>query len=191
MRPRIEIAEVVSFRLTLPPAALDQVVDDLSSELSLLLEQEGTDLSVKQASGDCALRFTPVDEELVLTEVLVCNDDGGTFFWRVLARLMTEHEGDLEARLVWSAAERNVQGNHAAVAFRRGRPIPQPGAPSSPGNVLREAALAAGDPLGDLAEVQPSAAPDPAGEEEEVRRLLARAQSAWAEYQRLKSARGA
>lgn len=191
MRPRIEIAEVVSFRLTVPYSALEQLAGEQPSDLQLALEQDGADVVLKQADGDCSLRFAPVGEELVLTEVLICNDEGGAFLSRVLARLLTEHGGDLEAKLVWSLASRNTHGSHAPAVFRRGRPVPQP-APqgSSPANVLREAVLAGGDPQGELAGVQASGE-QATVDEEEIRRLLTRAKEHWAEYQRLKSARGA
>src|SRR4051812_23131146 len=137
MRPRIEIAEVVSFRLTLPYSALEQATGDLPGDLAL--DQDGADVVLKQAEGDCALRFAPVGEELVLTEVLICNDEAGAFFSRVLARLLTDHGGDLEAKLVWSQASRNTHGSHAPVVFRRGRSVPQPATQGpSPANVLRE-----------------------------------------------------
>jgi len=195
MRPRIEIAEVVSFRLTLPYAALEQMTADLSGDLPLALEEDGADVVLKLADGDCALRFAPVGEELVLTEVLICNDEAGAFFARVLARLLTEHDGDMEAKLVWSLASRNTHGTHAPVMYRRGRAVPQPPprpGTRSPANVLRDAVLSGGDPQGELAEVQTAADQTAASDvEEEVRRLLARAKDAWAEYQRLKSARGA
>jgi hypothetical protein len=193
MRPRIEIAEVVSFRLTVPHAALDQLAADLSGDLPLALEQEGADLVLRQVEGDCSLRFASAGEELVLTEVLVCNDEAGAFFARVLARLLSEHDGDLEAKLVWSLASRNTHGTYAPVMFRRGRavaqPPPRPGARSS-ANTLRNAVLAGGDPQGELAEVQAQGDQSAAAEEEEeIRRLLERAKGAWAEYQRLKAAR--
>lgn len=186
MRPRIEIAEVVSFRLTVPYSALEQAAGDTPSELSL--EQDGADVVLKQADGDCSLRFAPVGEELVLTEVMICNDEGGAFFSRVLGRLLADHSGDLEAKLVWSQASRNTQGSHANVVFRRGRAVPQPAPAPSAANVLRDAVLAGGDPQGELAGVQ--AASDQAHpDEEEIRRLLARAKEHWTEYQRLKTAR--
>ncbi|HYV48608.1 MAG TPA: hypothetical protein VFA20_27300 [Myxococcaceae bacterium] len=191
MRPRIEIAEVVSFRLTVPYSALEQAASDELGELPLSLEQDGADVMLKPADGgDCSLRFAPVGEELVLTEVLICNDEAGAFFSRVLARLLTDHAGDLEAKLVWSQASRNTHGSHAPVVFRKGRAIPQPASAPSAANVLRDAVLAGGDPQGELAGVQ--AASDQAAapaDEEEIRQLLARAKEHWAEYQRLKSAR--
>lgn len=189
MRPRIEIAEVVSFRLTLPHATLEQTVADLSSELPISLDQEGTDLVLTLTGGDCSLRFAPMDGEVALTEVLICNDEGGAFFSRVLARLVAEHEGDLEVRLVWNAAARNTHGTHATVAFRRGRPA-APSPTASPGNVLRDAAVAGGEPSGELFPAPQQAAADQrAVEEEEIRRILERARAEWAEYQRLKAAR--
>jgi hypothetical protein len=193
MRPRIEIAEMVSFRLTLPYASLEQLSAEQSSELALVLEQDGADLILKQLEGDCSLRFAPVDDELVLTEVLICNDEAGAFFSRVLARLLTEHAGDLEAKLVWSLAARNTQGTHANVVFRRGRPVPQPAPTVRPANVLRDAVMAGGDPQqgGELSSEVRATAETATADEEEIRRLLARAKDAWAEYQRLKLARGA
>jgi hypothetical protein len=188
MRPRIEIAEVVSFRLTVPYSALEQAAGDPPGEVPLSLEQDGADVVLKQADGDCALRFAPVGEELVLTEVLICNDEAGAFFSRVLGRLLTEHSGDLEAKLVWSQVSRNTHGTHATVVFRRGRAIPQPSSAPSAANVLREAVLAGGDPQGELAGVQ-AASGRAMADEEEIRRLLARAKEHWAEYQRLKTAR--
>jgi len=189
MRPRIEIAEVDSFRLTLTREALEETVAGLSSELSLSLEPAGAEMVLTRAGGECTLRFAPLGKELALVEIRIRGDEGGAFFTRVLARLLAEHEGDLEARLVWNAVERNTHGTHARVRFRRGRPVP-PGAPG-PGNALHAAALAGGD-----AELSPSreGAAEPPGQlaadEDEVRRLLERARAQWAEYQRLKAARG-
>lgn len=194
MRPRIEIAEVVSFRLTVPHEALEQLVADLSADLPLALDQEGADLVLKQVDSDCSLRFALTGEELVLTEALICNDELGAFFARVLARLLAEHSGDLEAKLVWSVASRNTHGTHSPVLFRRGRAVPQPpprSSPRSPANTLRNAVLAGGEPQGELAEVQAAPGDQAAAsaEEEEIRQLLTRAKDAWTEYQRLKSAR--
>jgi hypothetical protein len=189
MRVRIEIAEVVSFRLTVPYAALEQAPSDQASGIPLTLDQDGADVVLKQTDGDCALRFAPVGDELVLTEVLICNDEAGAFFSRVLSRLLADHAGDLEAKLVWSQASRNIHGTHATVVFRRGRVVPQPPSAPSPANVLRDAVVAAGDPHGELAGVPATSDQAHHADEEEVRRLLARAKEHWAEYQRLKAAR--
>lgn len=191
MRPRIEIAEVVSYRLTVPYSALEQAAGDLPGDLPLALDQDGADVVLKQADGDCCLRFAPVGEELVLTEVMICNDEAGAFFSRVLARLLTDHGGDLEAKLVWSQASRNTHGSHTPVVFRRGRQVPQPASKGpSPANVLREAVMAGGDPQVELAGVQ-AMSEQAVADDEEIRRLLTRAREHWTEYQRLKSAREA
>jgi hypothetical protein len=188
MRPRIEIAEVVSFRLALPRRALERLVEELSSEMELSLEPDGADLVLQQVGGDSSLRFTPAGAGLALTEILVCNDEAGRFFSRVLARLMTDHQGDLEVKVVWNVPERNTEGAHATVHLVGGK---MKG--TSPASHALRNTLVAGAPVAGL---QPGGQGSPAAvagpkdtDDEEVARLLEKGRTAWAEYQRLKARR--
>jgi hypothetical protein len=190
MGSRIEIGEVVSFRLRVPEGALERLVSALKSELSLEVARQGEELMVSQADGDSFLRFRPVDANMVLTEVALCNDERGLFFQRVLGALMVEHRGDLHVRLVWNVAERNTQGEFAEVSIRRGAtsyPGLQPAA-----RALRNTLVAASPqgasshPWGEEPNSPPPEFQELSTEEHEIEQLLARGKAEWEEYQRLK-----
>lgn len=188
MRPRIEIAEVVSFRLALAQQALERLVEELSGEMKLSLDPDGTDLVLQHVEGDSSLRFARAGDELALTEILVCNDEAGRFFSRVLGRLMTDHRGDLEIKVVWNVPERNTEGSHATVELISGKTKPVSAARALRNTLVAGAQVAELQPAGQTA----AGTPGPTAkdrEEEEVARLLEKGRIAWAEYQRLKAAR--
>ncbi len=202
MGPRIEIAEVVSFRLKLPLTEVERLPAVLARELQLTLERERGELLVSTREGDSSLRFRPVGHDAVLTEIAICNDENGQFFQRVLGPLMVRFEGDCELRLVWNAAERNTHGDFGAVTIRRGQ-TNHPGL-SRPAQALRNALVqhsvgpgaqaAAGSGGGEdgrspgpSAEVPPPPTPEQLKEEAEIERLLIQGRELFAQYQRLKA----
>src|SRR5690606_39058667 len=105
MRPRLEVAELLSFRLRLPREALDEVLSP-PGDTFLTLTREGGDLVLSDSGADSFLRFKPLKNELVLTDVALLNDPRARFL-KVLAALLIRFEGDLEAQLVWGDAQRN------------------------------------------------------------------------------------
>jgi hypothetical protein len=187
------MAEVISYRLRLSPRALERLVGELRNELPLMLEADERGLRISPEEGESFLRFRIRGEEAVLTEVCLANDEQGLFFQRVLGPLMVRYQGDLQARLVWSAAERNTQGAYAHVSIRQGSTT-YPGL-SRAASALRNTLVAAsagpgeaGSPFGAEAENAPPE--EPSVDEEllaEVQRLLERGKADWEEYQRLKS----
>ena len=189
MTARIEIAEVVSFRLKLPLAELERLPREVASELPLQLGRDRSEWLLEY--GDCALRFRPINGEAVLTEIAICNDDHGLFFQRVLGPLLVRFEGDCELRLVWNAPDRNTHGDFAAVTVRNGQ-TNYPGL-SAPAQALRSALVsgsvpgAKAAPKNELAVVE-----EPIDEAtlKEVDALLQKAREQFAEYQRRKSNAG-
>ncbi len=191
MDPRIEIAEVVSFRLKLPLAELERVPRETAPELQLSLSREGAEWLLESRDGDSALRFRPAGQDAVLTEIAICNDDGGAFFQRVLGPLLVRFQGDCELRLVWNIAARNTHGDFAAVTVRRGQ-TNYPGL-SHPAQALRNALVAGPPSLGEGPSAEPERAaappPDPNPDEQEIERLLNKGRELFAEYQRARAAR--
>ena len=184
MAPRIETAEVLSFRLQVPAGELLRLPVVAAPELTLVIEDDEGETVVSVSDSDSYLRFRPVGDEAMLTEIFVCNVVGGLFFERVLAPLMVRFGGDLHALLVWGAADRGRQGEFSEVRIVKGR-TPEPAA---------SAAAPPGSPLAGLADEGDSAEEDgpeaPAPLELEVQESLARARAHWAEYQRLKAKKG-
>jgi len=206
MDARIEIAEIVSFRLKLPLTEVERLPVILASELELTLGRERGELLLSTPEGDRSLRFRPVGHEAVLTEIAICNDEGGCFFQRVLGPLMVRFEGDCELRLVWNVADRNTHGDFGAVTIRRGQ-TNHPGL-SRPAQALRNAlvqhrvgaggqsASADGGGAGGgsdgqaperTSEVPPPPTPEQLKEEADIERLLNQGRELFAEYQRLKA----
>lgn len=195
MVSRIEIAEVVSFRLKVPAGALDRLVEELRRELPLEVIPQGDEKLLSRIEGDSFLRFRPVDRSLVLTEIAVCNDERGLFFQRVLGALMVEHHGDLEVRLAWNNPERNTHGEYAEVSIHRGGTTYPGLQPTS--RALRNTLVAASPedlsshPWGEPPSAMAAEPAEPSPEEQEIEQLLARGKAEWDEYQRLKGARAA
>lgn len=193
MPPRIDSAEILSFRLHVPTQALSRLVRDLKNELPLALVEDATGLKLCHEKGQSFLRFRTRGEESFLVEVVLREDEQGLFFQRVLGELLIQYQGDLQVKLKWNDAERNTHGPHALVTVRQGASR-YPGL-SRPANALRNTLVAAGDggesgddnPFGP-ADGAPEA-PSPADDEllAEVERLLAKGKAHWAEYQRLKA----
>lgn len=183
MTPRIETAEILSFRLKVPRAELEALPQAASiSGIKLALAAEGTDLLLSVVEGDSSLRFRSIGSDVVLTEIQLQADTRGLFFQRVLGPLMVRFTGDLHCRLVWNNAERNSHGDFAEVKIARGSTT-YPGLSASPfasPTVGAEGVEGAG-PEGEAEDAPPTP------EELEVKSLLEKAQKHWAEYQKLKN----
>jgi hypothetical protein len=188
VNPRIETAEILSFRLKVPPAELERLPDMLGRELNLAIEDDGGELLVSMDDGDSYLRFRPIGTEAMLTEVFLCNDDRGLFFQRVLGALMVRFGGDLHIRLTWNTPDRNSHGDFAEVRISRGSTT-YPGLANS----LSALPPAHAGASGGGAEVE-DAGEGGAGEEEaplsaqekEIQEILGRARTYWDQYQRSK-----
>jgi hypothetical protein len=192
MDPRIEIAEVVSFRLKLPQAELERLCSERGGEVPLSLARDRMELVLEATRGDSSLRFRKSGQDAVLAEIAICNDEGGLFFQRVLGPLLVRFRGDCELRLVWNVAERNTHGHFAAVTVRQGQ-TNYPGL-STPAQALRSTLTAgpAAHPGGEQAGAEAQAgSPDPVDEklEREIDELLSKGRALFAEYQRLKTER--
>ncbi|MBI3183670.1 MAG: hypothetical protein HYZ28_16150 [Myxococcales bacterium] len=184
MIPRIETAEVLSFRLKVPPQELERLPAELGAELGLCLEPDDGELLLCREEADSYLRFRPIGAEAMLTEIFLCNDERGVFFHRVLGALMVRHGGDLRIRLSWNTPERNSHGDYAEVRISRGAttyPGLADGLPAVPpaGEGGAQVAVQGDESL-------EGAAPSL---EKEVEEVLSRARAHWEEYLRLKSAR--
>ena len=196
MSARIEVAEVLSFRLKVPKPELERLPRQLSSELGVVVETEGNEWVVSVEEGDSILRFRTIGTEAVLTEVVLCNDERGLFFTRVLGPLMVRHGGDLNARLTWNVAERNTEGDFAEVKIARGQSnYPGLGSPmaSLPPATAQASSMpgpGGGGPVNVMAVGDGAPEPQPTPEQREVQVILERARGHWEEYQRLKAAKG-
>ena len=181
MPDRIELADIISFRLRVPDGVLERLVEELKPELSLELVRQGVDVLLSQVGASCFLLFRPVEGGLVLREVVISQDVHGLFFQQVLGVLMVEHGGDLEARLEWNVP-RQEERTHVSI---------ERGVTSYPGlsaavQALRSSLQAAPDP-GGAAATAGEAVEELSPEDKELERLLERARASWEEYLRLKS----
>ncbi len=186
MQSRIEIAEIVAFRLKVGRKDLALLPEELASELRLTLEENGAELQLSTESGDCHLRFRSIGTDAVLTEIAIVNDAKGLFFQKVLGALMVKHGGDLHARVSWNVPEWNTHGDHAEIRISKG-------ATTYPG-LGKNQLLPSPDTHAALGGAGPKAAEaDDEGplppELSEVAELLAKAKHHWDEYQRLKANR--
>lgn len=114
--PRIERAEILSLRLVVPLRALDQ----LRESCPLPLELERSEDALKVVFGECSLSFRRDGEIARLSDVCIRSDERGSFFRDVLCALMSEHAGDLHAKLAWRAPDRENGLGSAEVRIRRG-----------------------------------------------------------------------
>jgi hypothetical protein len=170
MGTRIEAVEVLSFRLELPKLVLERMPGEQRSALALRLdrEEDGT-VTLEHEGQESFLRFRLDGEGAELVEICILHDARGVFFQQVLGSLMVRFLGDLRARLVFDPLENASDEPWAEVSIERGR-TSWPGLGTSEG--------------GESAPDEPLTA-----EEEELTRILARAETAWQEYQRLKRQR--
>jgi hypothetical protein len=191
MTSRIEVAEVLSFRLKVPRPELEQLPRSLGPELGVSVETEGSELVLSIEAGDSYLRFRTIGAEAILTEVVVCNDDRGLFFQRVLGPLMVKHQGDLSIRLTWNAHEKNTEGDYSEVKITRGQTkypgLAQPflSLPPAVSSGSGATESAEGETMAMQSDDETTVSPELL----EVRKILERAKEQWAEYQRLKAAR--
>lgn len=181
--PRIDNADILSFKLKLPRTELEALPQAAAAAgIRLAIAAEDSDLVLSVVEGDSSLRFRNIGTDVVLTEIQIQNDTRGVFFQRVLGPLMVRFAGDLHCRLVWNTAERNSHGNHAEVKIARGSTT-YPGLTSSP---FASPAMGTEGVAGAAPENEAEDAP-PTPEELEVKSLLDKAQKHWAEYQKLKT----
>lgn len=182
MTPRIEIAEILSFKLKVPRADLEALPGNTAG-LKLALAIEDNDLLLSALDNDSSLRFRSIGTEVILTEIALQHDERGQFFQKVLGPLMVRFGGDLHARLSWNDMERNSHGDYAEVRISRGQTT-YPGLSAAP--------LLSADASGGAVETTPSSEGEPPSpepltkDEQEIFRLLEKARAHWAEYQRLK-----
>lgn len=183
MSHRIETAEILSFRLRVPPDELRLLSSQLKGAMQLSLDTDDGEYVVAPQGGESFLRFRPFGAEAVLTEIHLSNDEQGVFFEEVLGALMVRYGGDLHVRLLWSTPGQDQPGFDDVRISR--------GATSYPG-LLR--ARGAGAPLSTdgttaVDTSEPEAERPLTPFEKEISDLLTRARLHWAEYQRLKARR--
>jgi hypothetical protein len=121
-------------------------------------------------------------------EISISQDLQGHFFQKVLGALMVRFHGDLRARLVFDPRENRSQEPWAEVSIERGR-TSWPGLATQAAAVRLAHAAAEGGSVGASGEGGEPAEEPLTAEEEELSRLLARAEASWQEYQRLKRQR--
>lgn len=191
MGSRIEAVEVLSFRLELPKLALDRLPSELGTALPVRVEKEadGT-LWVEHDGHESFLRFRQAGDSAELEEISISQDLQGHFFQKVLGALMVRYRGDLRARLVLDPHENRAEEPWVEVSIDQGRTT-WPGLATQAAAVRLAHAAAEGGSVGASGEGGGDAgAEEPlTAEEEELSRLLARAEAAWQEYQRLKRQR--
>jgi hypothetical protein len=190
MGARIEVVEVLSFRLRVPQRALERLPGELETELELrLVSSEDGSLLLAQDTEECYLRFRPTGDDAELIEIAIANDAGGTFFQAVLGALMVRFGGDLRVRLVFDPSGSEVGEPWAEVFIEKGRTTYPGLATQAAAANLSQAATEGGSVGPDEAEAADEGPLSP--EEEELARLLRKAQDSWQEYQRLKRERQA
>ncbi|MDY7228410.1 hypothetical protein [Hyalangium rubrum] len=188
MGSRIEAVEVLSFRLELPRLALERLPVELSSALPVQVAREDDgSLTLEQEGQESFLRFQLEGDAAELVEIFISQDAKGAFFHKVLGALMVRYHGDLRARLVFDPRENEADEPWAEVSIERGRTT-WPGLATQSAAVRLAHAAAEGGSVGASGEGGPVEEPL-TQEEEELSRILARADEAWQEYQRLKRQR--
>ncbi len=180
MSTRIEVVELLSFKLTVPRETLELLPEELDTECKLVVEREDGELVLAEKSGDSFLRFRELKDNVSMSGALICNDTEGRFFRQVLCGLVMRYGGDLEARIMWNDASLNSAGEYAELRLKGGKALPSPR-----GNQLRGGTVAELAPKGDAAAAAPAVDPEIL----EIEKLLDRADREWAEYQRLKAER--
>lgn len=190
MGAHIETVEVLSFRLELPKLALERLGPEVGSTVPVRVarDEDGTIL-VEQEGHDSYLRFHVEGDAAELVEISISQDAHGAFFQKVLGALMVRFHGDLRARLVFDPRENPSEEPWVEVSVERGRTT-WPGLATQSAAVRLAHAASEGGSVGTSSEGGAPAAEEPlTPEEEELSRLLARAEAAWQEYQRLKRQR--
>jgi len=189
MVSRIEAVEVLSFRLELPKLVLDRLPSELGPALPVRVEKEedGT-LWVEHEGQESFLRFHLEGDGAELVEISISQDAHGSFFQKVLGSLMVRFHGDLRARLVFDPRENPSEEPWAEVSIEQGR-TSWPGLATQAAAVRLAHAAAEGGSVGTSGEGSEPSEEPLTPEEEELSRLLARAEAAWQEYQRLKRQR--
>jgi hypothetical protein len=189
MGSRIEAVELLSFRLELPRLVLERLPSELGSSVAVKVEREEDGALVVEHTGhESFLRFHIEGEGAELVEISITQDPQGAFFQKVLGALMVRFHGDLRARLVFDPRENTSQDPWVEVSIERGRTT-WPGLATQSAAVRLAHAAAEGGSVGTSGEGGEPAEEPLTPEEEELSRLLARAESAWQEYQRLKRQR--
>lgn len=174
MSTRIEVVELLSFKLSVPREILERLPEELDTACRLVVEREDGELVLAEKSGDSFVRFRENKEQVGMSGALICNDLEGKFFREVLCALLMRYGGDIEARVMWNDPSLNSAGDYAELSIKGGRVMPSAAARAA-SNVLRAAA--------------PDLAPPTPPELREIEELLDRADREWAEYQRLKAER--
>lgn len=189
MGARIETVEVLSYRLQLPKLALERLPAELGAALTVRLEkdEDGT-LVLEQPGQDSFLRFHLEGDAAELVEICVSQDPQGAFFQKVLGALMVRFQGDLRARVVFDPRESTSEDPWVEVSIERGR-TNWPGLATQSAAVRLAHAAAEGGSVGASGEGGEPPEEPLTAEEEELSRLLARAETEWQEYQRLKRQR--
>jgi hypothetical protein len=189
MGSSIETVEVLSFRLELPKVALERLPSELGPALRVRVQrdEDGT-LLLEQDGRESFLRFHLEGDAAELVEICILQDAQGAFFQKVLGALMVRFHGDLRARLVFDPRENSSAEPWVEVSVERGR-TSWPGLASQSAAVRLSHAAAEGGSVGASGEGGEPAEEPLSAEEEELSRLLARADEAWQEYQRLKRLR--
>lgn len=189
MGARIETVEVLSYRLQLPKLALERLPAELGAALAVRLEkdEDGT-LVLEQPGQDSFLRFHLEGDAAELVEICVSQDPQGAFFQKVLGALMVRFQGDLRARVVFDPRETTSEDPWVEVSIERGR-TNWPGLATQSAAVRLAHAAAEGGSVGASGEGGEPPEEPLTAEEEELSRLLARAETEWQEYQRLKRQR--
>jgi hypothetical protein len=188
MGSRIEAVEVLSYRLELPRLALERLPAELGSSPRIRIERDDDgSILIEHDGQDSFLRFQLDGDAAELVEISIGQDPQGAFFQKVLGALMVRFHGDLRVRLVFDPQER---GNEpwAEVSIERGR-TSWPGLATQSAAVRLAHAAAEGGSVGASGEGGEPAEEPLTAEEEELSRLLTRADTAWQEYQRLKRQR--
>lgn len=179
MSTRIEVVELLSFKLIVPRETLERLPEDLDTEVKLVLEREEGELVLAESKGDSFLRFREIKGQVAMSGALICNDVEGRFFREVLCALVMRFGGDMDARIMWNDPALNTGGDYAELRMRGGKAQASRNVTQ---NVLR--AVAAGE-----ATAQGGAPIFNEKELMEIEKLLERADREWAEYQRLKAER--
>ena len=190
MGSRIETVEVLSYRLELPRLALERLGAELGPALRIKVtrDEDGTWL-VEQEGHESFLRFHLEAETAELVEICIAQDTQGTFFQKVLGALMLRFRGDLRARLVLDPRENPSREPWVEVSIDQGR-TSWPGLATQAAAVRLSHAATEGGSVGAAGGgAEPPAEMPLTAEEEELSRLLVRADEAWQEYQRLKRQR--